>query len=386
MTKNLTPIRSGSVLIFTTAFAIVALLAWAHWAKIDQITRAPGQVIASSRNQVIQAQDGGTVEEMRVKEGARVKRGEVLLRFDKAKVEAAYLESLSKTASLEATVARLKVEVFGGKLSFPAELDTYPEIKSNQEVLLHKRQSAIRDEISALEKARALVNDELNINLPLEKTGDVSKTDIIRLQRQAVEIQGQITNRRNKYMQDSQTDLSKAQEDLDVAQQVLAQRKDQLDHMEVVSPVDGIVRNVRITTRGGVAKPGEEIMQIVPLDDDLLIEVKVSTRDIGFIKPGLPVTIKLDAFDYTIYGTLHGTVSYISADTLNDENRSVNEKPFYRVEVKSAGKNFTGQSAARIEIQPGMTASVEIKTGENSVLNYLAKPITKTLSESLNER
>ena len=201
-----------------------------------------------------------------------------------------------------------------------------------------------------------------------------------------MEIQGQITNRRNKYMQDCQTDLSKAQEDLDVAEQVLAQRKDQLDHMDVTSPVDGIVRNVRITTRGGVAKPGEEIMQIVPLDDDLLVEVKVNTKDIGFIKPGLPVTIKLDAFDYTIYGTLHGTVSYISADALNEENRSGTEKSYYRVEVKSTGKNFLGKSAAHIEVQPGMTASVEIKTGDNSVLNYLAKPISKTISESMNER
>lgn len=386
MAKKSVPIRSGSVIILTSVFAVVGLLAWAYWAKIDQITRAPGQVIASSRNQVIQAQDGGTVEEMLVKEGARVKLGQVLLRFDKAKVEAAYLETQSKASSLKATVARLKVEVFGGELKFPPGLDADAEVRHNQEILLRKRQSAINDEISALEKSRQLILAELEINLPLQKTGDVSKTDILKLQRQVVEIQGQITNRRNKYMQDSQTDLAKAQEDLDVTLQVLAQRKDQLDHMVVISPVDGVVRNVRITTRGGVARPGEEIMQIVPVDDDLLIEAKVSTTDIGFVKPGLPVTIKLDAYDYTIYGTLNGEVTYISADTLSDENRSSNEKPFYRVQVKAKGKSFSGQATAHLDIQPGMTASVEIKTGSHSVLNYLTKPITKTISESLNER
>ena len=283
-------------------------------------------------------------------------------------------------------MARLKAEVFGRELEFPPELKDYHEVRKNQETLLRKRQSAINDEIEALEKSRQLVLAELNINLPLQKTGDVSKTDILKLQRQVVDIQGQITNRRNKYMQESQTDLSKAQEDLDVVLQVLAQRKDQLDHMSVVSPMDGVVRNVRITTRGGVARPGEEIMQIVPIDDDLLIEARVSPTDIGFVKPGLPATIKLDAYDYTIYGTLHGEVTYISADTLNEENRSSNDKPFYRVQVKAKGKSFAGRAAERIEIQPGMTASVEIKTGSNSVLKYLTKPITKTISESLGER
>lgn len=386
MNKLSVPIRSGRALFLTSVFVIIGLLAWGYWAEIDQITRAPGQVIASSRNQVIQAQDGGTVEEMLVKEGGRVKRGELLLRFDKTKVEAAYLETLAKASSLKATVARLKSEVFGRELEFPPELKEYPEVRKNQETLLRKRQSAINDEIEALEKSRQLVLAELNINLPLQKTGDVSKTDILKLQRQVVDIQGQITNRRNKYMQESQTDHSKAQEDLDVVLQVLAQRKDQLDHMSVVSPMDGVVRNVRITTRGGVARPGEEIMQIVPIDDDLLIEARVSPTDIGFVKPGLPATIKLDAYDYTIYGTLHGEVTYISADTLNEENRGSNDKPFYRVQVKAKGKSFAGRAAERIEIQPGMTASVEIKTGSNSVLKYLTKPITKTISESLGER
>lgn len=377
---------SSRILVLSSAFAVGGFVAWSAWANIDQITRAQAQVIASSRNQIIQAPDGGVVEEMLVKEGSHVIRGQPLVRFDKTKSEASYLETQAKAASLKAAVVRLNAEVFGGPLKFPPELKDYPEMRANHETLFKKRQSAVNGEIESLQKLLKLVTTELDINLPLLKAGDVSKTDVLKLQRQVAEIQGQITNRRNKYMQDCQTELSKAQEELDGVLQVLAQRKDQLDHTVSMAPMDGVVRNVRITTRGGVARPGEEVMQIVPVDDDLLIEAKVSPTDVGFVKPGLPVSIKLDAYDYTIYGTLQGEVTFISADTLSDENRSASEKPFYRVQVKARGKNFDGRAADRIEIQPGMTATVEIKTGSNSVLKYLTKPITKTMSESLSER
>jgi adhesin transport system membrane fusion protein len=223
------------------------------------------------------------------------------------------------------------------------------------------------------------------MNLPLLDSGDVSRADILKLKRQVVEIQAQITNRRNKYLQDSQTDLVKAQEDLAGVLQTVTQRKDQLGSMQIYAPTDGIVRNVRLTTLGGVAKPGEEILQIVPTEDDLIIEAKVKPADIAFIKPGLTAAIKLDAYDYGIYGRLRGTVSYISADTLSEDNRS-NEQPYYRVQIKTSGRNLVGRNGATILIQPGMTATVEINTGRKTVLRYLTKPITKTFSESLGER
>ena len=380
------PHHFGRILLLTSTVAIGGFLLWAAWAKIDQITRASGQVIVSSRNQIIQSADGGIVEELTVKEGSHVKKDQVLVRFDRNKAEATYLEGLARTSSLKAAVARLHAEVYGGEPKFPAELSAYAEIRNNEKVLFNKRQSAVHEEISAMQQSLDLVKKELEINLPLLSAGDVSKTEILKLQRQVAEIQGQITNRRNKYLQDSQTDLSKALEDLAGAEQSLAQRKDLLDHTIIVSPMDGIVRNVRITTIGGVARAGDEIMQIVPIEDDLLIEAKVKPSDIAFVKPGLPATIKLDAYDYTIYGSLSGTVSYISVDTLKEEERNTNEQPYYRVQIKATGKNFSGHAAERIEIQPGMTATVEIKTGTNSVLKFLTKPITKTLAESFGER
>ena len=380
------PGSSGRILILTISFAVLSFLAWGYWAEIDQISRASGQVIASSHNQVIQSTDGGVIQEMHVREGDRVKQGQVLISFDKIKTQTGYLEIKAKAASLEAARARLNAEIVGGEPRFPAMLNDYPEIRANHELLFRKRQAALSEEISSLKQMLDIANAELEINQPLLANGDVSKADVLRLQRQVAEIQGQITNRRNKYLQDTQAELSKTQEDLDMTRQVLEQRKDQLEHAVITSPMDGIVRNVRITTHGGVARPGEEIMQIVPVDDRLIIEAKVSTSDIGFIKPGLPATIKFDAYDYTIYGVMKGEVTYISADTLNDENHSQNEKPFYKVQVEVKGKGFNGRAADRIEIQPGMTATVEIKTGSNSVLRYLMKPVVKTLSDSLGER
>jgi membrane fusion protein, adhesin transport system len=313
-----------------------------------------------------------------------VKRGEVLFRFDQTRARAAYQEGLAKATGLRATVARLRAEVFGGEPHFSG-LSGFPELQANQLALFKRRQSAVQEEIAALESSLALVKKELDMNLPLLKTGDVSRAEVLKLQRQVADIQGQITNRRNKYFQDSQTDLAKAQEDLDSAEQVLAQRREQLSYTEVHAPMDGVVRNVRLTTEGGVAKPGDEILQIVPLEDDLIVEAKVRPADIAFIKPGLPATVKLDAYDYSIYGSLRGTVSYISADTLNEETRA-GEMPYYRVQIKTLGRNLSSRKNERIDIQPGMTATVEIKTGSQTVWRYLTKPITKTLDESLRER
>lgn len=378
-------VSTGRALIWGSAFAIISFLIWADWAELDQITRASGQVIASSRNQVIQSPEGGVLAELLVREGTRVKRGQMLARFDKTKVEASYLESTAKAAGLMAAVSRLNAEMFGNQPKFPPELEDYPEFRANQLALFNKRQSAVHDEIAALEKSRKLIQEELEMNLPLLKTGDVSRADILRLQRQVADIEGQITNRRNRYLQECQTELGKAQEDLAGIKQIVAQRREQLDFTDLRSPMDGIVRNVSLTTLGGVAKSGEEIMQIVPVGDDLIIEAKVRPSDIAFIKPGLPATVKLDAYDYSIYGTLDGEVIYISADTLDEEAR-YNEQPYYRVQIRTSIHNLVSKSNERIEVQPGMTAMVDIKTGKKTVLNYLTKPITKTISESMGER
>lgn len=374
----------GRWLLWAVFLTIAGFLAWANWAELDQITRAQGQVIASSRNQVIQAPDNGVVEQILVKEGDRVTRGQVLLRFERVRAEAAYRESLAKSAALRGAVARLEAEVYGRAPRFDG-LDGFPEVKANQLALYQRRKAAIDEEVLALSGSLDLVRKELDMNLPLLKSGDVSRAEVLKLQRQVTDLQGQITNRRNKYFQDAQAELAKAEEDLESVEQLLAQRREQLSYTEVRSPMDGVVRNVRLTTQGGVARAGDEIMQIVPLDDELVVEAKIRPADIGFVKIGLPATVKLDAYDYAIYGALAGTVHYLSADTLNEETRE-GSVSYYRAHIRIVGGGQPLRQKARIDIQPGMTATVEIKTGSQTVWRYLTKPITRTLDESLRER
>ncbi|NBS66953.1 MAG: HlyD family type I secretion periplasmic adaptor subunit [Betaproteobacteria bacterium] len=378
-------LRRSRLTLWTTAFALIVFLVWADFAVIDQITRAPGQVIASQRSQVIQSQDGGTIEQLLVKDGDTVDRGQVLVRLEKARSEASYLEARAKSAGLAATVARLRAEVFGGEPVFPPMLANYPQFRENQLVLFRKRKSAIEEEVTALETLVALAQRELEMTQPLLKTGDVSRTEVLRLERQVAEISAQITNKRNRYFQDAQAELSKALEDLAGVEQTMAQRITQVDQTELKAPLHGVVKNVRITTRGGVIRPGEEVMQIVPLEDDLLVEARVMPADIAFIKPGLSATVKIDAYDYTIYGDLPGKLTYISPDTLTEDLRQ-GEQPYYRVRVRTDGRRFSGRPNEDLEIQPGMTATVEIRTGSNTVLKYLTKPVVKTLSEALRER
>jgi membrane fusion protein, adhesin transport system len=377
---------AGSLTLWVVTLGLGAMLAWAYVSEIDQVTRATGQVIASSRSQIIQASDGGVLVDLRVKEGVKVKQGDLLARLDSTKVKAAFLETEARCAGLQAQVARLRAEVLNQKPAFDSELRRrYADFVENQSTLYQRRREALDAEIRIYQESLDLVRRELEMNLPLLGTGDVSQTDILKLRRQASELQGQMTNRRNKYFQDTQAELAKAEEDLAGANQILAQRKSQFEQTDLFAPVDGVVKNVRITTKGGVVRPGEEVMQIVPLDDDLVVEAKLKPADIAFVKPGLAAQVKIDAYDYTIYGALNGTVTYISADTL-EENLRQGELPYYRVQIRTTGKALKNRPDEPMEIQPGMTATVEIKTGVNTVLKYLTKPLVKTFSESLGER
>jgi adhesin transport system membrane fusion protein len=374
------------LLLWLAVVAFGAFVAWANWATLDQITRAPGQVITSSRNQVIQAPpNGGVIEMLNVREGAAVTRGQVLVRFERAKIRATYEEAATRAAALKATLARLDAEIAGRDPAFPKELDGYRQFRDNQLALFHKRRQLLNEDIKTLEQMRELSQQELDMNLPLVKSGDVSRAEVLKLQRQVADLSGQIVSKRNKFFQDIQTDLAKAREDLSGVEQIMVQRKEELDLTEIRAPMDGIVRNVRFTTLGGVARPGDELMQIVPVEDKLVIEAKVRTADVGFLRLKLPATVKLDAYDYSIYGTLLGHVSYVSADTLT-EQVSGQEVPYYRVHVTIDRSDLRPRQGEKIDIQPGMTSTVEIRTGEKTVWDYVTKPITKTLDESLRER
>jgi adhesin transport system membrane fusion protein len=371
--------------IWGGAAALALFVVWAAYAKVDQHTRAQGQIIATSRTQIIQAPDGGVLEELLVHEGDVVQRGQLLARLERTKTEAAYRETHARQGALSAAVGRLQAELYGTPLRFGPEAEDYPDFRANQTALLHKRRIAVDQEISALQRMHAIAKRELNMTQPLLQSGDVSLADVLRIERQMAELEGQMTNRRNKFQQDSQAELTKAEEELAAVRQSLVQRQEQLTNTELRAPLNGTVKNVRVTTRGGVLRPGDELLQIVPIDDALLVEARVKPADVAFLAPGQSVNIKIDAYDYTVYGSLDGSLMYISADTLSEDMRQ-GEQAYYRVQVKTASPRFSRRPKESLQLQPGMTATVEIKTGSNTVLKYLLKPIVKTLDESLSER
>lgn len=364
---------------------IVMFVIWSAFGEIDQVTRAQGQVIAVARTQSIQASDGGVVSEIHVKEGETVKRGQLLVTLEKGRAQAAVDDSRAKVAALKITLARLKAEVYGQPLKFAPELEAYGEYITNQRDLYQKRKSAIDQDVAALTDMLGLARQELDMNKDLAKTGDVSKADLLRLQRSVADIQAQINNKRNKYFQEAVADMTKAQEDLNTQQEQLQDRSQLLEHTELVAPSDGVVKNIKVTTLGGVVRAGDLVLEILPIGD-LIVEAKITPADIATVKPNQEAVVKLDAYDYAIYGTLKGHVSYLSPDTLLDETRQQGVIPYYRVQIVLDAKQFHGKKAEVIDVRPGMTATVEIKAQERTILSYLTKPVTKTISESMGER
>lgn len=379
----LAPSRRSRYTLRVAMLGLVALVTWAAFSKIDQVTRAQAQVIASARTQVIQAVDLGVVTRLHVREGEEVKAGQLLVTLEKARAEAAVDDSQSKVAALRAALVRLRAEVYGEPLFFDAELQAYPEYVRNQRALYERRKQAIDEDVASLRGAMDLAKQELDMNQKLVATGDVSLADVLKLKRMVAEINAQIANKRNKFFQDAQAEMTKAQEDLNTQSEQVRDRKQVLEHTELAAPLAGQVKNIQLTTVGAVAKPGDVIMEIVPTGEDLIVEAKISTADIAFVEVGQVASVKLDAYDYSIFGTMKGEVFYVSPDTL-EENRQGKFEPYYRVQIRIRGKEFS--KGGDIKIRPGMTASVDIKAMERTVLSYLTKPITKTLSQSMGER
>ncbi|SJM37998.1 Type I secretion system membrane fusion protein PrsE [Psychrobacter pasteurii] len=370
--------------IWIALVGITILLVWAYFAEIDQVTRAKATVIASARTQQIQASEGGILTEILVSEGDEVTKGQLLVVLEEERAKAAYDSSATKSAALQAQLARLNAEIFDRPLTFPESVRQYPEYVENQTQLYNRRRQAINEEVSSLEQMLVLAKRELDMNEPLLQYGDVSQADVIKLRRQVAEIEAQINNKRNKYFEEAQAEMTKAQEELDSELEQLRDRTQVLEEKRLLSPQDGKVNNINITTIGGVVKPGEVIMELLPTSSDLIVEAKVSPGDIAYVKEGQTASVKLDAYDFSIFGAMNGTVTYISPDTLMEQTPK-GEEPYYRVLIKIGEAEFAGR-ADEIVIKPGMTASVDIKAMERTVLSYLTKPITKTLSEGLGER
>ena len=362
-------------------------LLWAAFFQIDQTVRATGQVIASARTQVIQAADGGILSKILVQEGQSVAAGQELAVLDRDRPNAAYEEVRAKEAALAAALVRAQAEASGQVPVFGRKFKEFPQFVATQQALYEQRRRSLDEELSTLKGGLELAREELRINESLFQSGDISHLEVMRARRQVGELQGKMNGVRNKYLQDARQEASKLAEDLSSSRYKLEERQDILGHTVMTAPVAGIVKYLRVNTIGGVLRAGDELMQISPTHSDMVIEVKVNPADIGLLQLGLPVAVKLDAFDYAVYGSLRGTVSYISSDTFTEQAGNTPTPAYYRAQVRlDADQAKANPKLADMPLRPGMTSTVDIRTGSRSVLQYLAKPIFKAFGGAMNER
>ncbi|WP_313399188.1 HlyD family type I secretion periplasmic adaptor subunit [Stenotrophomonas sp.] len=378
----------GSRLVsYIVAAIIVVGIIWASMARVEEITQGEAKVISRSREQVIQSLEGGILAEMSVREGDVVESGQVLLKIDPTRANASYREALTKVVGLKATLARLRAEAYGQALVFDEQVKQFPEEVESETRAFNARRRALEESVSALDRSYALAMREINLAEPLAAKGLLSDVELLRMRRQANDIRSQVVERRNRYRADANSELVKLEMELSQTSESLVGRADVVERTTVTAPVRGTVKNVRVNTIGGVIQPGEHILEIVPLEEQLLVEGKIRPKDVAFLRPGLPATVKITAYDYAIYGGLTGTVEHISPDTLKDDEKASAGRPdttYYRVVVLT-NKSALHAGDKDLPIIPGMVATVEIRTGEKTVLDYLLKPVLKA-REAFRER
>ena len=396
--------RASKQLLWMTAITLVVFLGWAAFFDLEEITRGQGRVVTASREQVVQSLDSGILREMKVHEGQTVEAGEVLLLLDDSRAGPVFREATEKTLALSAQVARLRAEAYSTPLVFPKEVRSDSQLVQREQQAYDARKRALDDQIvalnnslKALQASQQATQRELDMTTPLVKQGVISEVEALRLQRQLsdlnrqqADLQGQMVERRNRYLTDANAELVRLDSELSQTRENALARKDSLKRTVVRSPMKGVVKNIQVTTLGGVVQTGQSIMEIVPTQDEMLVEAYVKPAEVAFLKVGQPVTVKLTAYDFNKYGALDGVLEHLSPDTLKDErNRRQGSLPeleegYYRILVRiRPGEQV--RNGMKLEPLPGMTAMVEIRTGSKTVLEYLFRPL-QSVSQALRER
>ncbi|HGY5078758.1 TPA: HlyD family efflux transporter periplasmic adaptor subunit [Citrobacter gillenii] len=372
---------SRIILLSTLLFAILGI--WAYFGTLDEVSTGSGKVVPSSREQVLQSLDGGILAELTVREGDKVQANQVVARLDPTRSESNVGESAARYRASLASSARLNAEVNDLPLTFPDALNTWPDLIASETRLYKSRRAQLADAMVELQDALVSVNKELAITQRLEKSGAASHVEVLRLQRQKSDLGLKITDLRSQYYVQAREALSKANAEVDMLAAILKGREDSVTRLTVRAPMRGIVKNIQVTTIGGVIPPNGEMMEIVPVDDHLLIETRLSPRDIAFIHPGQRALVKITAYDYAIYGGLEGVVETISPDTIQDKVKP--EVFYYRVFIRTHQDYLQNKLGRHFSIVPGMIATVDIKTGEKTIVDYLIKPFNRA-KEALRER
>ncbi|WP_065235364.1 HlyD family efflux transporter periplasmic adaptor subunit [Gallibacterium genomosp. 3] len=369
------------------AFLIVFII-WSYFSKIEEVTRGQGTIIPNSREQIIQSLDPGILDQMMVKEGDLVEKGQVLLKLDDTRSSAILRETKAKVDNLEAIATRLKAEISGKPLIFPNDIPQ--EMKEREMGVYQAKKDALNEALKTLRESKALLDSEIALTEPMVNKGAVSQVELLRMKRSANDMALQISEREHKYITDASNELVRIQGDLDQAKENLAARADPVERSLLRAPLKGIVKNIRVNTIGGVISAGQDIMEIVPVEDNLLVEAYINPKDVAYIRPGMKAVVKLTAYDYAIYGGLDGVVTLLSPSTLQDKRQAsdLNLNPnnsFYRVLVRTTGSHLTDKNGSELPVLPGMIATVDIKTGEKTIFQYLIKPITR-MKQALQER
>ncbi|QIC76370.1 HlyD family efflux transporter periplasmic adaptor subunit [Acinetobacter indicus] len=377
------PLPKASLFIWIICIGLAVLLLWAWLFKLEEVSTGTGKVVPSSKEQVVQSLEGGILTTLNVREGEIVNRGQVLAQLDPTRFASNVGESESLLVSSLATSARLRAEVNGTPLVFPEEVLKEPKLVQQETALYDSRRANLEESLAGLRQALVLVEQELRMTEPLVAKGAASEVEVLRLKREANDLRNQMNDIRNQYYVKAREELSKSSTDVQTQQQVVRGKSDTLNRTIFKSPVRGVVKEIDVMTIGGVVPQNGKLMTIVPLDEQLLIEARISPQDIAFIRPDQEALVKITAYDYSIYGGLKGKVTVISPDTIRDEVKQ--DQFYYRVYIRTDTDKLTNKSGQQFSITPGMVATVDIKTGSKTVLDYLIKPFNKA-QEALRER
>ena len=382
--------RVSKILVWATLVTLLAGLLWAGFFELDEITRAQGKVIPSSREQVIQSLDAGVLSELLVREGTLVEKDQVLLRIDDARSGAVFREAQEKYLALLALAARLRAEAFNTALVFPPELKGERLLVEQETLAFNARKRALNESLRALAVSIEALGRELTITEPLVTQGVISEVELLRLRRQQAELMGQRAERNNRYITDASNELVRVNSELSQTKENASAREDAFKRTTLRSPMKGVVKNVQVTTVGGVIQAGQPILEIVPTEDEMLVEAYVKPADVAFLKVGQAATVKLTAFDFNKYGGLEGVIEHLSPDTLRDERQRRPGMPveleegLYRIIVRIQNAREV-RHGLKLEPTPGMTAMVDIRTGQKTVLEYIFRPL-QNVSMALRER
>ena len=390
--------KTARMLLLATIAMVVSGLIWAHFAVLEEVTRGNGRVVPSRLIQFVQSLEGGIVNEILVQEGEIVQQGQPLMRISDIKFASELGEVRERRIALAARVARLEAEAQGKTtVTFPTDL--LPETIARELSVFESRARRLAQDIDVLRQQEirltetlGILTREVNLTRNLYKQKVVPEIEMLRLERQSSEMRGQLAETKSKiehttaaFRSQSEEDLAKSRADLAVLEETIKSAQDRVHRTELRAPVYGIVNRINVTTVGSVVQSAANVMEIVPLDDTLLVEGRIRPQDIGFIRPNQEAVVKLTAYDPSIYGSLKGKVERIGADAIVDERAQEKGETFYRVMIRT-DKNYLGSPEKQLPIIPGMVTTVEILTGEKSVLDYLLKPARMLRESALRER